>query len=166
MNQQQEPMTIEAKGDRDVVVTRAFAAPRAAVFAAYITPALLKQWVGPRSWEMAVCDVDFRVGGAFRYVWQSGEQKLGMGGEFKEIVENERIVSTELFDEAWYEGGAVGTVVLREEAGVTFVTTTIRYQSRAVRDAVMASPMRHGMAEGYHRLDELLAKKKKTSKAA
>jgi uncharacterized protein YndB with AHSA1/START domain len=80
-----------------------------------------------------------------------------MDGVFREIVPPERIVSTEKFDEAWYPGEAVGTVVLTEEGGKTTLTQTVQYQSREAREAVMKSPMESGVAAGYDRLEELLA---------
>ncbi len=82
---------------------------------------------------------------------------MGMGGVFREIVPPERIVSTEKFDEAWYPGEAVGTVVLTEEGGKTTLTQTVQYQSREAREAVLKSPMESGVAAGYDRLAELLA---------
>ena len=80
-----------------------------------------------------------------------------MGGVFREIVPPERIVSTEKFDESWYPGEAVGTVVLTEEGGKTTLTQTVQYQSREAREAVLKSPMESGVAAGYDRLAELLA---------
>ena len=80
-----------------------------------------------------------------------------MGGVFREIVPPERIVSTEKFDESWYAGEAVGTVVLTEEGGKTTLTQTVQYQSREAREAVLKSPMESGVAAGYDRLAELLA---------
>jgi uncharacterized protein YndB with AHSA1/START domain len=82
---------------------------------------------------------------------------MGMGGVFKEIVPPERIVSTEKFDESWYPGDAVGTVVLTEKDGKTMLTQTVRYQSAEAREAVLKSPMESGVAAGYDRLEELLA---------
>jgi uncharacterized protein YndB with AHSA1/START domain len=80
-----------------------------------------------------------------------------MGGVFREIVPPERIVSTEKFDESWYPGEAVGTVVLTEQGGQTTLTQTVQYQSREAREAVLKSPMESGVGAGYDRLAELLA---------
>ena len=82
---------------------------------------------------------------------------MGMRGVFREIVPPERIVSTEQFDESWYPGGAVGTATLVEQGGTTTLTTTVRYDSREARDAVLKSPMEQGAAAGYDVLDQFLA---------
>jgi uncharacterized protein YndB with AHSA1/START domain len=84
---------------------------------------------------------------------------MGMGGVYREVVPPERIVCTEKFDQPWYPGEAVGTLVLLEEGGKTTLTNTILYESQDARDAVLKTPMEHGVAMGYDRLAELLASK-------
>jgi uncharacterized protein YndB with AHSA1/START domain len=79
-----------------------------------------------------------------------------MGGVYREIVAPERLVSTEKFDEAWYPGEAVGTIVLSEQGGKTTVTQTILYESREARDAVLKSGMEKGLAASYDRLADTL----------
>jgi uncharacterized protein YndB with AHSA1/START domain len=150
---------IQAHGDREIVVTRVFDAPRRLVFDAYTKPELLKTWLlGPPGWSMPVCEIDLRAGGKYRYVWRrdSDGHEMGMGGVYREVVAPERIVATELFDEAWYTGGAVGTIVLVERDGKTTLTQTILYDSRETRDAVLKSPMRSGMVASYDRLEGIL----------
>ena len=152
-------LKLTTRGDREIVMTRVFDAPRSLVFEAFTKPELVRQWLlGPEGWSMPVCEIDLRVGGKYRYVWRHVKgHEMGMGGVFREIVPPERIVSTEKFDEAWYPGEAVGTVVLTEEGGKTTLTQTVQYQSREAREAVMKSPMESGVAAGYDRLAELLA---------
>ena len=82
---------------------------------------------------------------------------MGMGGVFREVVKLERLVATEKFDESWYEGDAMDTTTFVERGGKTTVTTTVKYASKAVRDAVLKSPMESGVAESYNKLDEVLA---------
>ena len=153
-------LKITTHGDREIVMTRVFDAPRALVFDAFSKPELIKQWLlGPPGWSMPVCEVDFRVGGRYRYVWRhTNGNEMGMGGVHREIVVPERIVSTEKFDQPWYPGEAVGTIVLVENAGQTTLTQTILYESREARDGVIKSPMEQGVAAGYDRLANLLAK--------
>src|ERR1700679_1296686 len=154
-----ETFRISAHGDREVVVTRVFAAPRALVFDAYTKPELIKKWLlGPDGWSMPVCEVDLRVGGKYRYVWKndSNGHEMGMGGVYREVVAAERIVSTEVFDEAWYPGEAVDTIVFVEREGRTTLTQTILYNSRETRDAVLKSPMETGMAASFDRLEKFL----------
>src|SRR5262245_40384379 len=151
-------LKVTAAGDREIVMTREFDAPRALVFEAYTKPELLKRWLGVvGGWSLDVCEIDLRVGGAYRYVWRHPEQgEMGMGGVYREVVPPERIVSTEKFDQPWYPGEAVGTVVLVERGGKTTLTTTVRYESKEARDAVLKSPMEQGVAASYDRLAEVL----------
>ncbi|NUP56926.1 MAG: SRPBCC family protein [Gemmatimonadaceae bacterium] len=150
---------LDARGEREIVMTREFDAPRHLVYEALTTPALIRRWLGVmEGWSMAVCDVDLRVGGSFRYQWRGpGGVTLGMRGVYREIVPDQRIVSTEVFDESWYPGEAVGTVELVERSGRTTLTTTVLYSSREARDAVLKSPMESGVAKGYDQLDAVLA---------
>jgi uncharacterized protein YndB with AHSA1/START domain len=156
-------LQITAKGDREIVMARAFNAPRSLVFDAFTKPALVKQWLlGPPGWSMPVCEIDLRVGGRYRYVWRhSSGNQMGMGGIYREIVVPERVVATEKFDESWYPGEAVGTFVLAERAGQTTLTQTLLYDSREARDLVLKSPMEGGVVQSYNRLADLL-----TSQAA
>lgn len=152
-------LKITAPGDRDIMMTRSFNAPRHLVFDAFTKPEFVRQWLlGPPGWSMPVCEIDLRVGGNYRYVWRhSNGNEMGMGGVFREVVPPERLVSTEKFDQAWYPGEALGTIVFSEQDGTTTITQTVRYESREARDAVLKSPMEDGVAAGYNRLEELLA---------
>src|SRR5262245_57640833 len=148
-------LTVAANGEREIVMTRAFDAPRDLVFEALTRPPLLKRWLlGPPGWAMVVCEVDLKVGGKYRYVWRrdNGDQ-MGMGGVYREIVAPERIVASEVFDESWYAGEALDTWVLVERAGHTTLTCTVLYESREARDGVLKSPMEEGVKAGYDRLD-------------
>ena len=154
-----ETFKVTTPSDLEIAMTRVFNAPRRLVFDALTKPELVKQWLlGPPSWTMPVCEIDLRVGGAYRYVWRKDTGKeMGMGGVFREIVPHERIVCTELFDEAWYAGGALVTNVLAEQGGKTTLTLTSRFGSRETRDAVLKSGMESGVAVSYDRLEQLLA---------
>lgn len=151
-------LQVTTPSDNEIAMTRAFDAPRGLVYDAFTKPELVRRWLGVfGGFTMPVCEIDLRVGGTYRYVWHGPDGfSMGMSGVYREIVPAERIVSTERFDEAWYEGEAVGTVVFVERNGRTTVTTTVRYASRAVRDAVLKSPMESGVAAGYDKLEELL----------
>ena len=159
-------LQITTPADREIVMTRVFDAPRSMVFAAFTKPELLKRWLlGPPGWSMPVCEVDLRVGGAYRYVWRHDRDgtTMGMGGVYREIVTPERIVSTERFDEAWYPGEGVGTLVLVERGSRTTVTHTMLYESREARDAVIRSGMAKGVTASYDRLADLLASTPETT---
>jgi uncharacterized protein YndB with AHSA1/START domain len=152
-------LTIEPRGDREIVMTRVFDAPRNLVFDAHTKPELLKRWLGVfGGWTLPVCEVDLRVGGTYRWVWRGADGKeMGVRGVYREVVPPERIVHTEKFDEAWYPGESLITTVLTEQGGKTTLTVTMRYESREARDAVLKSPMEGGLAQSYDKLAELLA---------
>ena len=141
-------------------MTRVFDAPRQLVFDAHTKPDLVRQWLlGPPGWSMPVCEMDVRVGGTYRWVWRhdTNGTEMGMGGVYREIVAPERLVTTERFDDAWYPGEALNTLVLIEKGGRTTLTQTMRYESRDARDAVIKSNMEKGVAASYDRLADLLA---------
>jgi len=129
------------------------------VFDAWTKPELLKRWLGVfGGWTFAVCEVDLRVGGKYRFVWRGKDgNEMAMGGVYREIVRPERIVCTEKFDDPWYEGDAIDTTTFVERAGKTTMTTTVLYGSKAIRDAVLKSPMESGVAKSYDKLAEVLA---------
>jgi uncharacterized protein YndB with AHSA1/START domain len=152
-------LEIKARGDREIVITRVFNAPRALVFDAFTKPALMKRWLyGPDGWSLPVCEVDLRVGGAYRYLWRDEGRGIEMGahGTYKEVVPPERLVFTEQFDDPWYPGEAIGTLRLTENQGRTVLEQTMLYASREARDGVLASPMDEGMSQSYDRLAQLL----------
>jgi len=152
-------MKVATQGDREIVITRNFDAPRSLVWDAHTKPELVKRWLlGPPGWTMPVCEIDLRIGGKYRYVWRSQDgTEMGMGGVHREIVAPERLVSTQLFDQDWTGGEALGTLVLTERDGKTTLTNTVRYSSNAARTAVLQTPMEQGMGAGYDRLEEVLA---------
>ncbi|MEO7456043.1 MAG: SRPBCC family protein [Gemmatimonadaceae bacterium] len=159
MNTMSGNVQVTARGDNEIVVTRAFNAPRALVYEAMTKPALLKRWLGVfGGWSLDECEVDARMGGRYRYVWKGPNgERMGMGGTYREVVPGERLVATEQFDEAWYPGEAVSTTSFTERDGRTTLAMTIVYSSKETRDAVLKTPMAEGMSKGYDALDALLA---------
>ena len=140
---------------KQIVLTRVFNAPRGLVFDAFTKPELLKRWFGPRGWSLIVCEVDFRVGGGFRFILRSPEgNQMGMRGTYREIDASHRSVHTESFDDLPGESEVI--TELTERDGKTVLTATITFTSQEVRDAVIRSGMEHGAAESYDRLAELL----------
>jgi uncharacterized protein YndB with AHSA1/START domain len=152
-------LKLEARGECEIVMTRLFNASRRLVFEAFSKPELVRQWLlGPPGWSMPVCEIDFRVGGSYRYVWRhTNGNEMGMGGTYKEIVIPERIVATERFDQSWYPGEGVGTVALTEQGGKTLLTQTVLYESREAREVVLKSPMEQGVVASYDRMESMLA---------
>lgn len=151
-------LKVTTPSDREIAMTRVFDAPRELVWEAYTTPALLKRWLGvQRDWSLAICEIDLRVGGAYRYVWRGDGREMGMGGVYLEIVANERLVVTEKFDQSWYPGEAESTAVFEESRGRTTLTLTVKYESREARDGVLRSPATSGVETGFDTLDGVLA---------
>jgi uncharacterized protein YndB with AHSA1/START domain len=144
--------------DREIQVTRVFDAPRDLVFETFTKPELVRRWLlGPPGWSMPVCEIDLKVGGAYRYVWHndSDGREMGLDGVFREIVSPKLLVATE--NPTWYSGEALDTTTFVEEGGATRMTITVLYQSTEVRDASLKSGMDRGMAMSYNRLEELMS---------
>ncbi len=158
-----EPLTITTPGDRQIVVTRRFDAPRELVFLCYSKPELLRRWYGLPDWTTFVCDIDFRVGGKWRIGQRSPDgYELASQGLYTAIVAPERIEQTEFYDDNWTQGGTVNALALSEAGGVTTSTMTITFTSPEARAAAAASPMAVGMEIGFKRLDAVLAAEQQT----
>ena len=137
-------------------IVRTFDAPVELVWRAHTEPELVKQWAtGPPDHSLPVCEIDLRVGGKARYVWKNPDFEMGMTAEFKEIVENERIVHTEVFD-GWPEGSTTVTTKFVGVGDRTTITIEIEYQSQEARDAAMQPGFQEGYAASYETLDKLL----------
>ena len=153
-------LTVTIPSDREIAMTRAFNARRQLVFDALTKPELLVRWLtGPPGWTFAVCEIDLKVGGEYRFVWsKAGGVRMGVGGVYREVTPPERFVNTEKFDEPWYPGEALVTNALVEADGKTTLTLTVKYESREARDVALQSPMEEGVAMGYDRLAEMVEK--------
>jgi uncharacterized protein YndB with AHSA1/START domain len=151
-------LKVTTPSDLEITMTRVFNAPRNLVFDAWTKPELVKRWLlGPPGWTMPVCEIDLRIGDAYRFEWlgQDGT-RMGMGGVYREIVIPERIVNTQLFDVDWTGGETLGTLLFTEQGGKTTLTNSVLYSSREARDAALRTPMAEGVEAGYARLDEML----------
>ena len=151
--------------DTEVLVKRSFDAPAKLVWRAYMEPDLLRRWCsGQPGWSMPVCEMDMRVGGKYRWRWRSDEngQEFGFTGEFLEVVPHARIVHTQIYDPgdlgiSMGSEPSIVTVTFQEAGGITNMTTTIKFASKADRDAAFATGMTDGMEVSYKRLDTVLA---------
>jgi uncharacterized protein YndB with AHSA1/START domain len=148
--------TVTLPSDREIVITRVFDAPAKLVFEAMTNPEHVRRWWGLRSSTFVVCDIDFRVGGEWRYVLREEDgSEFGWHGKYREIEAPHRLVSTEVF-EGFPDAESVNTVTLVEEDGQTTLTTTVLHQSQEYRDGHINSGMEGGMQETFDRLEELL----------
>jgi len=149
---------VELPSDREILITRSFAAPARIVFEAMSKPEYVRKWWAPKSrGEMTVCEIDFRVGGAWRYVMRaSAGFEVGFSGKFLEIQAPTRVVQTEIFD-PFPDLGSLVTADLVERVGTTTLTSRCLYPSKEVRDQVLATGMTDGMRESYRQLSDVIA---------
>lgn len=151
-------LQVSTPTDREIVVTRDIGAPRHLVFDAWTKPELVRRWMlGPDGWTMVVCEIDLLVGGSYRFVMRNVQgTEMGWGGVYREIQRPDRLVATELFDEAWYPGEALITNTLVEHEGTTTLTITMLFESQEAREAALSSGMEAGMAASFDRLAQVL----------
>jgi uncharacterized protein YndB with AHSA1/START domain len=161
-----EKAQVTLPSDREVMVTRAFRAPRPLVYRAFTEPALVQRWLlGPPGWSMPVCEMDVRVGGRYRWRWRNDTDasEFGFTGTFREVQPPVKLVHSEAFDPGSVGGGYPGsealvTVTFAERDGITTMTSRIDFGSKEARDAAIATGMTDGMEQSYQLLDELLTK--------
>jgi uncharacterized protein YndB with AHSA1/START domain len=158
------PAEASLPSDTEVLVKRSFDAPVKLVWRAYVEPDLMRRWCsGMPGWSMPVCEMEMRAGGKYRWRWRSDEggHEFGCTGDVLEVIPHAKIVHTQSWD-AMDSGESMGsepsiiTVTFQETNGITNVTTTIRFASKADRDAAFATGMTDGMEMSYKQLDGLL----------
>jgi uncharacterized protein YndB with AHSA1/START domain len=149
---------VTTPSDHEIRMTRLFNAPRALVFEAMTKPEHVRQWWGRlgEGYSVPVCEIDLRPGGAWRFVNRHPGGEAAFHGEYREIAPPDRLVFTEIFED-FPDSVSVVTTEFTEENGRTRMAATVRYESRDVRDAVIASGMANGAAISYDRLEELVA---------
>lgn len=148
---------VTTPSDREVRVTRTFAAAAPLVFDAHTKPELVKHWLlGPPGWSMPVCEIDLTVGGRYRYVWHndSDGREFGIQGQFLEIVSPERIVTIETMD--GMPGQTTVTTMFEDQGPETHFTITMLFDSQQTRDIALETGMTDGMGMSYDRLQDQL----------
>jgi uncharacterized protein YndB with AHSA1/START domain len=141
--------------DTQILITREFNAPKHLVYRAYTTPELIKRWWSGDRGVVTLVEVDLRVGGGWRYVMTANRGfEVAFHGEFQEIVTNERLVSTEVY-EALPDEYAVNTVTLTETDGRTTLALLVQHNSQAARDMHINSGMEGGMQEAMDHLEQV-----------
>jgi uncharacterized protein YndB with AHSA1/START domain len=155
-----QPLSITLPSDREIAITRSFAAPAELVFDCWTIPALIRRWLGPADWVFVTCEFDARVGGKWRFVTRGPDGfEMGSSGEVLEITRPDWIKMTELYDMDWTGGETIVTNTITEADGVTTSVVTVLYSSKEARDGARATPMAEGMEMGFKRLDELLERR-------
>jgi len=146
--------TVELPTDEQILITREFDAPKELVFKAFTTPELVRRWWHAERGEMTVAEIDLRVGGRWRYVMiADGGVEVGFHGEYREVVPNERLVSTEIF-EGYRDEVAVNTATFEEVDGRTKLTILVEHSSKEARDAHINSGMEAGMQDAFDLLEQ------------
>jgi uncharacterized protein YndB with AHSA1/START domain len=149
--------TVTLPTDREILITREFDAPRHLVYRAWTTPDLVKRWWSGQRGEVISAEIDLRVGGMWRWVMVAhGGFEVAFHGVYREIVPDERIVTTEVF-EGMPEGEALNTLTFTEEDGRTTLTLLVEHSSREHRDAHVSSGMEAGMQESMDALERVAA---------
>jgi uncharacterized protein YndB with AHSA1/START domain len=144
--------------DEQILITRNFDAPRHLVYRAYTTPELVRRWWSGKRGEVTTCEIDLRVGGKWRYVMVASEGfEVAFHGEYREIVPNERIVTTEVYEGPEAEGvpAPLNTITFAEEDGRTTLTVLVDCSSRQIRDMIIDSGMEGGMQEAMDLLEQV-----------
>ncbi|HWE69961.1 MAG TPA: SRPBCC family protein [Acidimicrobiales bacterium] len=147
-------MTLPA--DDQILISREFDAPKSLVYQAWTTPELVQRWWSGKRGQVTVAEIDLRVGGRWRYVMVAeGGLEVAFHGEYREIVPEERIVSTEVFEPMPDEAGLMSTVTFVEQDGRTTLTLLSHCGSRETRDAILSSGMEVGMQEQMDALEQV-----------
>src|SRR5687768_8621942 len=151
--------TVSLPTDEQILITREFDAPKHLVFKAWTTPELVKRWWNANRGEVTPAEIDLRVGGTWRYVMVAdGGMEVGFHGEYREIVPDERIVSTEIYEgmpDGAPEAGTLNTATFTEVDGRTTLTILVQAPNRALRDAIIDSGMEAGMQDAMDLLEQV-----------
>jgi len=154
-------LTVTTPNDLEFVLNREFNAPRELVFDAVSKEEHVRQWYGCTDSKLTTCEIDFRVGGAYRFVTVMKDQECPMTGVYQEIVRPERIVHTEIYDvEPYRNYPSLVTLVLEDLGGRTSYTATVRHQSKEMRDGHLNSGVEVGAGQCYDRLEAFLETQK------
>ena len=152
-------LSVTTPSDREIVLRRTFDAPRALVFEAWTKAEHVRQWYGCAIFKMTVCEIDFRVGGHYRFTQRTVEGvEHTMAGVYREIVWPARIVCTEHYETTGFRTeDAIVTIEFTERNGETTLVSTVLHPNQAQRDGHLNSGMEQGAGETYDRLAALVA---------
>lgn len=150
--------TVTLPAEDQILIERDFDAPRELVYKAYTQPELVSRWWHAKRGEMQVCDIDLRPGGSWRFMMTADDgTEVSFHGEYREVVPNERLVSTELFEgipEGFPAEPTLNTATFAERDGGTKLTILIDCPNRETRDAIVESGMEDGLQDALALLEE------------
>lgn len=149
--------TVTLPTDEQILIVREFDAPRELVFRAWTEPELVRRWWHANRGEIVSVEIDLRVGGRWRYVMVTPDGfEVGFHGEYREVVPDERLVSTEVY-EGMPDAAAVTTVTFDERDGRTTATLLVQHERREHRDAHVESGMEDGLQDALRLLEQVAA---------
>ena len=142
--------------DEQILIVREFDAPVHLVWRAWTEPDLVRQWWHAGRGGMTACDIDLRPGGAWRYAMTTAEGfEVGFHGEYREVVPNERLVHTEVYEGAPEGSGeAVNVITFTETGGRTRVENLMVVDDRETRDMIIATGMEAGLQDALDLLEQ------------
>ena len=149
--------TITTPSDREVLIERVVDAPQQPAWDLFTKPEHVKQWLlGPPGWEMPICEIDLRVGGAWRYVYAKHDgQAMTLSGTYIDVVPIDYIISTESWGPQW--PSTLNTARFTPAGEQTIIAITVKYDTEEARDAALKTAMGDGLNAGFTRLDDLIA---------
>jgi uncharacterized protein YndB with AHSA1/START domain len=150
--------TVELPTDDQILITREFDAPKRLVFKAFTTPELVRRWWSGKRGEVTIAEIDLRVGGQWRYVMETSDGfEVAFHGEYREIVPDERVVSTEIYEipDQGDSPPTVNTATFTEVDGRTTLTILVQCPDKELRDMIIDSGMEGGMQEGMDLLEQV-----------
>ena len=158
------PAEVSTPSDQEVLIKRSFDAPADLVWRAYTEPELMRRWLTAMpGWSMPVCEMTTDVGGNYRWRWRDDANgvEFGFTGEMLEVEPHSKIVHTQVYDPgdmggSMGDGASIITVTFNETDGITHVATSIKFASKADRDAAISTGMTDGMEMSYQKLDEVI----------
>ena len=153
--------TVTLPTAEQILITREFDAPKHLVYKAWTTPEFVKRWWHAKRGQVTVAEIDLRVGGQWRYVMVTEDGfEVGFHGEYREIVPDERIVSTEIYEGlpegvSEKDGATVNTASFTEADGRTTVTLLVQATNKISRDAIIDSGMEGGLQDALDLLEQV-----------
>jgi uncharacterized protein YndB with AHSA1/START domain len=154
-----DPTTVERTSDRELVIARTFNGPARLVFDAWTKPELLKRWWAPKSRGVSLfeCEVDLRVGGAYRFVFgRDVKSQMAFSGTYTEVAPHSRLIFTQIFEPMPAAGEAIVTATFEEKGGKTRLVLHQLFASKQALDGAVATGMEHGMRETFDQLEALV----------
>jgi uncharacterized protein YndB with AHSA1/START domain len=152
--------TVELPTDEQILITREFDAPKHLVFKAYTTPELVKRWWSGQKGEVTIAEIDLRVGGKWRYVMVASQGfEVAFHGEYQEIVPDERLVSTEIYEipDQGDSPPTINTATFTEADGRTTLEVLVQCPTKELRDTIIDSGMESGMQGSFDALERVAA---------